>query len=161
MSRFNRRRLSVEEMRDALLAIDGSIDLTVRGTLQSGLGTDAEKTTTKRLSMNPEQLNRRTVYLPLQGITEPVESLRFWGLRQQLPGKQIDQCYFAGSILDEQRFVTERSNNFVKALLADKNVNDRSKLKPRIAELPIARPCLKGGLISFELHYRLQAANFR
>src|SRR5438093_1240420 len=35
-SRFPRRRLSVEEMRDGMLAIDGSLDLTMGGTLQSG-----------------------------------------------------------------------------------------------------------------------------
>src|SRR5207302_5238186 len=41
-SRFPRRRLSVEEMRDGMLSIDGSIDLTMGGTLQSGFGTDGE-----------------------------------------------------------------------------------------------------------------------
>jgi hypothetical protein len=41
-SRFNRRRLDVEEIRDGLLAIDGSLDYEVGGTMQKGFGTDGE-----------------------------------------------------------------------------------------------------------------------
>ena len=52
-SRFNRRRLDVEEIRDGLLAIDGSLDLTMGGTLQSGFGTDGENSE-DRLSIDPE-----------------------------------------------------------------------------------------------------------
>ena len=37
-SRFPRRRLNVEEIRDGMLAIDGSLDLTMGGTLQKGTG---------------------------------------------------------------------------------------------------------------------------
>ena len=39
-SRFPRRRLAVEEIRDGMLAIDGTLDLTMGGTMQSGFGTD-------------------------------------------------------------------------------------------------------------------------
>jgi len=34
LSRFNRRRLDIEEIRDGMLAIDGTLDLTMGGTLQ-------------------------------------------------------------------------------------------------------------------------------
>ncbi len=70
LSRFNRHRLSVEEMRDAILAIDGSIDLTMGGTLQTGRGTDGE-TSQGRLSVNPESLKRRSVYIPLRRANLP------------------------------------------------------------------------------------------
>ena len=69
-SRFPRRRLDVEEIRDAMLAIDGTLDLTMGGTLQKGTGTDSENSA-DRLSMSPEKLKRRTVYLPLRRANLP------------------------------------------------------------------------------------------
>ncbi|MFN7927013.1 MAG: PSD1 and planctomycete cytochrome C domain-containing protein [Blastocatellia bacterium] len=69
-SRFARRRLSVEEMRDGILAIDGTIDLTMGGSLQTGRGTDGE-TSQGRLSVNPETLKRRSVYIPLRRANLP------------------------------------------------------------------------------------------
>ena len=35
LAHFNRQRLDVEEIRDGLLAIDGTLDLTMGGTLQT------------------------------------------------------------------------------------------------------------------------------
>jgi hypothetical protein len=69
-SRFPRRRLSVEEMRDGMLAIDGTLDLTMGGTLQSGFGTDSENSS-GRLSLRPETIKRREVYLPLRRANLP------------------------------------------------------------------------------------------
>jgi len=69
-SRFPRRRLNVEEVRDGLLALDGSLDLTMGGTLQKGTGTDSENSN-DRLSLSPEKLKRRTVYLPLRRANLP------------------------------------------------------------------------------------------
>jgi hypothetical protein len=70
LSRFNRRRLAVEELRDGLLAADGSIDLSMGGTMQEGFGTDGENST-DRLSINPDEQIRRTVYLPLRRANLP------------------------------------------------------------------------------------------
>src|ERR1039457_3648301 len=36
LGRFNRQRLDIEEIRDGLLSLDGSLDLTMGGTLQTG-----------------------------------------------------------------------------------------------------------------------------
>jgi hypothetical protein len=69
-SRFPRRRLAVEEIRDGLLAIDGSLDTTMGGTLQSGFGTDSENSN-DRLSIRPETNKRRMVYLPLRRANLP------------------------------------------------------------------------------------------
>jgi cytochrome c553 len=70
LSHFNRRRLDVEEIRDGLLAIDDSIDLTMGGTLQTGFGTDGENSQA-RLSLDPSTSKRRTVYLPLRRSNLP------------------------------------------------------------------------------------------
>jgi hypothetical protein len=69
-SRFPRRRLTVEELRDGLLASDGSLDLTMGGTLQKGFGTDGENSN-DRLSLRPETNRRRMIYLPLRRANLP------------------------------------------------------------------------------------------
>ncbi|MBM3774701.1 MAG: DUF1553 domain-containing protein [Acidobacteria bacterium] len=69
-SRFRMRRLSIEELRDSLLAIDGSLDLTMGGTLQKGFGTDKEFSE-ERKSLNPDSSPRRLVYLPLRRSNLP------------------------------------------------------------------------------------------
>jgi hypothetical protein len=70
ISHFPRQRLSIEEIRDAYLAIGGDLDLTMGGTLDPGVGTDGE-TSAGRISMNPERTNRRSIYLPLRRSNLP------------------------------------------------------------------------------------------
>ena len=70
LSHFPRQRLSIEEIRDAYLAMGGDLDLTMGGTLDPGVGTDGE-TSAGRISMNPEKTNRRSLYLPLRRSNLP------------------------------------------------------------------------------------------
>jgi hypothetical protein len=70
LSRYPKRRLSIEEIRDAYLSIGGELDLTMGGTLDPGVGTDGE-TSASRISMNPESTNRRSIYLPLRRSNLP------------------------------------------------------------------------------------------
>ena len=70
LSRFRMRRLTVEEIRDSLLALDGSLDLTMGGTLQRGEGTDKEFSDDRK-SLDPDNSRRRTVYLPLRRSNLP------------------------------------------------------------------------------------------
>jgi hypothetical protein len=65
LSRFAMRRMTVEEIRDTLLQLDGSLDLTMGGTLQTGEGTDNEFSDARK-SLHPDNFKRRTVYLPLR-----------------------------------------------------------------------------------------------
>jgi hypothetical protein len=65
LSRFAIRRKTVEEIRDSLLSIDGSLDLTMGGTLQIGEGTDNEFSDSRK-SIDPDRSTRRTVYLPIR-----------------------------------------------------------------------------------------------
>ena len=60
-SRFNRRRLTVEEMRDSLLTLDGSLDLTMGGVLTDNLDSYGFK----NAYLHPDKTQRRTVYLPI------------------------------------------------------------------------------------------------
>ncbi len=65
LSRFPIRRKTVEEIRDSLLLLDGTLDLTVGGSLQSGEGTDNEFSDGRK-SIHPDSTQRRTVYLPIR-----------------------------------------------------------------------------------------------
>ncbi len=65
LSRFSIRRKTVEEIRDSLLLLDGSLDLTMGGTLQKGEGTDNEFSDSRK-SIHPDDSKRRTVYLALR-----------------------------------------------------------------------------------------------
>jgi cytochrome c553 len=58
LSRFGRRRLTVEEMRDAMLAVSGALDETVGGSLLEG---DRRQ---RRQSF--DEITRRTLYLPVR-----------------------------------------------------------------------------------------------
>jgi mono/diheme cytochrome c family protein len=70
LSHYPQRRLEVEEIRDSLLMLDGSLDFTMGGALQTGKGTDKEFSD-DRMSLNPDQSKRRTVYLPLRRSNLP------------------------------------------------------------------------------------------
>ena len=63
-SRFKRRRLTVEELRDSYLAISGHLDPSVGGNTDSGSGTLAEFDRNNR-RIDPDDFTRRSIYLPL------------------------------------------------------------------------------------------------
>ncbi|MEO8049489.1 MAG: DUF1549 and DUF1553 domain-containing protein, partial [Acidobacteriota bacterium] len=64
-SRFNRRRLTADELRDSLLALDGSLDLTVGGRLHDPVLEATDENERENSRVNPDSYMRRTVYLPL------------------------------------------------------------------------------------------------
>ncbi len=63
-SRFPRRRLSIEELRDSYLALSGKLDRTIGGTLDEGSGEISEVERNNR-RLDPDDYSRRTVYIPL------------------------------------------------------------------------------------------------
>ena len=63
-SRFARRRLSVEELRDSYLALSGRLDRTMGGTLDAGSG-DIPEVQRNNRRLNPDDYDRRTLYIPL------------------------------------------------------------------------------------------------
>ncbi|MFN0171927.1 MAG: PSD1 and planctomycete cytochrome C domain-containing protein [Bryobacteraceae bacterium] len=129
-SRYPRRRLTVEELRDGLLAIDGTLDLTMGGTLQKGFGTDSENSN-DRLSLNPEKVQRRMVYLPLRRANLPsLLNLFDFGDATTTNGKRVvtnvaPQALFAMN----SEFVAERSKRLASQLLTDPQVSDAARLE--------------------------------
>jgi len=130
LTRFNRRRLTVEELRDGLLAIDGTIDLTMGGTLQTGRGTDGENNQ-GRLSLNPEKLKRRTVYLPLRRANLPtLLNLFDFGDATTMQGKrQLTNVSTQALFWLNSEFLTDRSTDVAKLLLADSALTDAARVE--------------------------------
>jgi hypothetical protein len=130
ISRFNRQRLDVEEIRDGMLAIDGTLDSTMGGTLQKGFGTDSENSS-GRLSLNPETVKRRTVYLPLRRSNLPtLLNLYDFGDATTVNGKRaLTNVAPQALFMMNSEFVTERAKNVTQELLADKNLNDRDRMR--------------------------------
>ena len=130
LSRFHRRRLDVEEIRDGLLAIEGSLDLTMGGTLDEGFGTDLENSN-DRLSLDPATLRRRTIYLPLRRANLPtLLGLFDFGDAVNSVAKRprttvAPQALFAMN----SDFVAERAVNLADSLLDERGADDALRLE--------------------------------
>ena len=120
-SRFNRRRLDVEEIRDGLLAMDGSLDYEVGGTIQKGFGTDGENSQ-DRLSVNPDKLRRRTVYLPLRRANLPaLLNLFDFGDATTTTGRRaLTNVAPQALFMLNSEFLSERSANLASQVLTAK-----------------------------------------
>ena len=130
LSHFNRRRLDVEELRDGMLAIDSSLDLTMGGTLQSGFGTDRENSN-DRLSIDPTTSVRRMVYLPLRRANLPtlLNLFDFGDAVTSLGKRPITNVAPQALFMMNSEFVASRAGNLAEQLLAaqDWTETDRAK----------------------------------
>ena len=130
-SRFNRRRLDVEEIRDGLLAMDGTIDYKMGGTLQSGFGTDRENSN-DRLSLDPTSVNLRMVYVPLRRANLPaLLNLFDFGDATTASGKRPHTTVAPQALfMMNSEFVDQRSENLAKELL-DESSGDAARRAER------------------------------
>jgi len=120
LSHFARRRLTVEEIRDGLLAADGTLDLTMGGTLQKGFGTDSENSN-DRLSLRPEDIPRRMVYVPLRRANLPsLLNLFDFGDATTPSGKRpLTTIAPQALFMMNSDFVTQRSQNLSSQVMKD------------------------------------------
>ena len=139
-SRFSRRRLTVEEMRDALLGVDSSLDLAMGGALTDSLDSYGFK----NAYLHPDDTRRRTVYLPiyrnrLPGLltlfdfADPSASIAARSKTSIAP----QWLYFMNS-----DFVHSRAASMASHLLTDRESLDRERVKRayRLALTREARP---------------------
>ncbi len=117
LSHFSRRRLDVEEVRDSMLALDGSLDLTMGGTLQRGTGTDGENSA-GRLSIDPATSKRRTVYLPLRRSNLPslLNLFDFGDATTTCEGRALTNTAPQALFMMNSGFVNDRSAALAKEL---------------------------------------------
>jgi hypothetical protein len=115
LSHFSRRRLDVEEVRDAMLALDGSIDLEMGGTLQKGTGTDGENSA-GRLSIDPSTSKRRTVYLPLRRSNLPslLNLFDFGDATTTCEGRALTNTAPQALFMMNSAFVSDRAETLAK-----------------------------------------------
>ena len=130
LTRFERRRLNVEAIRDGLLALDGSLDLEMGGTLQFGYGTDRENST-DRLSLNPEKVDRRLVYLPLRRANLPtLLNLFDFGDATTTLGKRSGTNVAPQALfMMNSDFVATRARNLARTLLDDSGPGNAQRLE--------------------------------
>ncbi len=130
LAHFNRQRLDVEEIRDGLLAIGGTLDLTMFGTLQKGFGTDGENSS-DRLSVDPLKLTRRTVYLPLRRANLPtLLNLFDFGDATTVNGKRTATNVAPQTLfMMNSEFGYEHARRVAKEVLALPKTSDRSRLE--------------------------------
>ncbi len=117
LSHFSRRRLDVEELRDSMLALDGSLDLTMGGTLQRGTGTDGENSA-GRLSIDPATSKRRTVYLPLRRSNLPslLNLFDFGDATTTCEGRALTNTAPQALFMMNSAFVNDRSGAVAREL---------------------------------------------
>jgi hypothetical protein len=117
LSHFSRRRLDVEEVRDSMLALDGTLDLTMGGTLQRGTGTDGENSA-GRLSIDPATSKRRTVYLPLRRSNLPslLNLFDFGDATTTCEGRALTNTAPQALFMMNSAFVNDRSQALAKQL---------------------------------------------
>ena len=130
LTRFKRRRLNVEAIRDSLLAMDGSLDLEMGGTLQFGIGTDRENSN-DRLSLNPEKVDRRLVYLPLRRANLPtLLNLFDFGDATTTLGKRSGTNVAPQALfMMNSDFVATRARNLAQTLLDDSAPGNAQRLE--------------------------------
>ena len=145
LSHFNRRRLDVEEIRDGLLAVDGSLDLTMGGTLQLAFGTDVENSA-ERLSIDPSTSRRRTVYLPLRRSNLPTLLNLFDFGDATTPGEGRANTNVAPQALFmlNSKLIYDRSRELASHLLAETNADDQRRIEEAFAGCIGRRPSGRG-----------------
>jgi hypothetical protein len=119
LSHINLRPLDIEEIRDGLLALDGSLDLTMHGGLQEGKGTDVEFSDA-RLSFDPDKSRRRTIYLPLRRSNLPsvLNLFDFGDATTTGEGRSRTNIAPQALFMMNSAFVAERARSLAKSLLA-------------------------------------------
>ena len=129
LSRFPRRRLSVEELRDSMLSLDGTLDLTMGGSMQSGFGTDGENSN-DRLSIRPDTVKRRMVYVPLRRANLPgLLNLFDFGDATSSASKRSSTTIAPQALfLMNSDFIVERARNLATQTAATTNPSERVKI---------------------------------
>jgi Protein of unknown function (DUF1553) len=130
LSRFSRRRLEVEEIRDGLLAIDGTLDFEMGGTMQEGFGTDSENSNA-RLSIDPAKVKRRMVYLPLRRANLPalLNLFDFGDGATSMPKRPLTNVAPQALFMMNSEFVAERSRNMAQELLDNAAMSDSDRIE--------------------------------
>ncbi|MDX1980555.1 MAG: DUF1549 and DUF1553 domain-containing protein [Bryobacteraceae bacterium] len=130
LSRFPARRLAVEEIRDSLLLIDGTLDLEMGGKMMEGSGTDKEFAEARK-TLDPDRTPRRLVYLPLRRSNLPslLNLFDFGDATTSNEGRTQTNVAPQALYMMNSGFVEERARTLAAALLADARLDDAGRIR--------------------------------
>ena len=137
-SRFNRLRMPVEEIRDSILALSGSLDLTQGGSLlPSGPPVKGKP----RPRVDPDELARRTLYIPVRrgSIPTVLATFDFGDATTSGEGRPRTNVAPQALFMMNSRFVIERAGGFARRLLDDASLNDAQRVE-RAYRMALTRP---------------------
>jgi hypothetical protein len=125
-SRFQRRRLTAEEMRDSWLAVDGSLDLTTGGML--------DKVSEGKSRRGPARMDdslRRTLYLPVDR-NQPATMMAladFVDSTTSSAGREETYTAPQALYLMNNDFFDQRARAFAKRLLGGEGMTERQRIE--------------------------------
>ena len=123
-SRFNRVRMSVEQIRDTMLMLDGSIDTTMGGSLfPTGKG--------KRERIDADELKRRTLYIPVRrgNIPSLFSTFDFGDATTASDGRTRTNVAPQALFLMNSQFVVDRSRGLAERLLNATSATDADRVR--------------------------------
>jgi cytochrome c551/c552 len=127
-SHFNRRRLAVEEIRDSFLCMDEALDLTMGGSLMAG----TEQADGKGgPAVDPVNVKRRTVYLPLRrsNLLSLLNLFDFGDATTTSEGRTRTNVAPQALFMMNSHFILERSRSLAEYLLRAPDLDDAHRVQ--------------------------------
>jgi hypothetical protein len=135
LARFPRQRMSIEQIRDSLLALDNSLDLSMGGNL-------LVEAKGKRQKADPEEITRRTVYLPVRrgSIPNLLNIFDFGDATTTSEGRTRTNVAPQALFLLNSKFVQDRAQRLAEQLLGETALNDKQRLERAYLSILTRRP---------------------
>ena len=127
-SRFSRVRMSVEEIRDGFLALGGNLDARLGGSLLPASGPRVKG---RPQRVDPEDITRRTIYLPVRrgSIPTVLATFDYGDATTAGDGRPRTNVAPQALFMMNSRFVVERAGGFAKRLLDDTALSETQRIE--------------------------------
>jgi cytochrome c553 len=128
--RMNRRRLTAEEIRDAILVLSGDLDNSMRGTI---LPTPNRAYVTSTANVNPNVYvsDRRSVYLPVvrSALYEVFQAFDFADPSVLTGKRQSTTVAPQALFMMNSEFVSKKTRRLAERILSDESVSDPDRIQ--------------------------------
>jgi hypothetical protein len=117
--------MSVEQIRDSLLALDGTLDPAIGGTLPASSAKE------KRPKIDPDDIKRRTIYVPVRrgSIPNLLATFDFGDATTSNEGRPRTNVAPQALFMMNSSFVMERAKGFATKLLDDASLTDVGRIE--------------------------------
>ncbi len=132
-SRFQRRRLTAEEMRDSWLAVDGSLELSTGGMLDA---VDLDRGKDRQGPAKMDESMRRTLYLPVDR-NQPATMMALADfVDSTTSAARREETYIAPQALYlmNNDFFEQRARTFAARLLESAGLTDRERIEQAVRQ---------------------------